>query len=91
MFRIVEPDINLKGALKVNLADMMIYFDHVVHPEDRAKLEQELRQVAGVIAPRFNPSQDRLLLVSYDPEKTSSYQLLARLHAIGFTGRLVGL
>jgi len=69
----------------------MIYLDHAVHPEYRVKLEQQLRQEAGVIAPRFNPSQDRLLLVAYDPEKTSSYQLLVRLHAIGFTGRLVGL
>jgi hypothetical protein len=73
----------------VNLVDTLIYVPETSGPEQREALERRLRSSPGVIAPRFNPGREHLLLVAYNAEQTSSDQLLRQVRAEGVEARLV--
>lgn len=75
----------------MSMVDTLIYVKDSLGPQARADLERRLRGVPGVIAPRFNPEKEHLLLVAYDPAQTTSDFLLDQVRAQGHDGRLVAL
>lgn len=75
----------------MHISDTVIHVSDSLNPRQRQDLEEDLRAVAGVIAPRFNPGKDHLLLVAYDPEKTSATALLGRVRERDCQASLVGL
>lgn len=75
----------------MSMVDTLIYVKDPLGPQARADLEQRLRDVPGVIAPRFNPGKEHLLLVAYDSAQTTSGLLLEQVRAQGYDGRLVAL
>ena len=70
-------------------SDIMIHVNEQLEANSQQELETEVRKLEGVIAPRFN--QAHLLLVSYNPEKTSSSAILGIVKAKGYTAQLVGM
>jgi hypothetical protein len=40
----------------MNISDVMIHINEPLSVEARSSLEEAMRQIEGVIAPRFNPS-----------------------------------
>lgn len=72
----------------MQIADIMIHITEKLETSQQQELESELRENAGVIAPRFNLPQ--LFVVCYDPEKTSSFELLNTVRARGYTASLIG-
>jgi hypothetical protein len=54
-------------------------------------MEERMRQIEGVVAPRFNPGKEHLLLVAYNPDKASTATLLGAVKASGYSAQLVGV
>lgn len=69
--------------------DIMIHINELLDDNQRQQLESQLREIPGVIAPRFN--KPHLLLVSYDLECTHSFKLLHLVKSKGYQAQLVGL
>ena len=72
------------------MSDVMIHINESLSEEDRSALEESMRQIEGVIAPRFNPGKDHLMVVAYNPDKTNSAALLAKARSAGYTAQLIG-
>ena len=74
----------------MNICDVMIHINEPLSVEARTSLEESMRQVEGVVAPRFNPGTEHLLMIAFVPEKTTSAALLNRARAAGYTAQLIG-
>ncbi|TAM48075.1 MAG: hypothetical protein EPN55_01030 [Gammaproteobacteria bacterium] len=75
----------------MHLADLLIHVNETLRASDQASLEEELRKVEGVVAPRFSSETPHLLLVAYDPEETDSHNLLSRVKDSGYHAQLIGM
>ena len=76
--------------MKPSISDVMIHINETLTEEARATLEEGVRQIEGVIAPRFNPGKDHLMVVAFNPEKTGTAALLAKARSAGYTAQLIG-
>jgi len=74
----------------MNISDVMIHINESLSKEARASFEEELRQIEGVVAPRFSPGKEHLIMVAFDPERTNSAILLQKARAAGYTAQLIG-
>lgn len=74
----------------MSLSDILIHVNQDLSDEQRNTLEESMRQIHGVVAPRFNPGKDHLLLVAFNPEATSTGALLAKVQSFGYKAQLVG-
>jgi hypothetical protein len=73
-----------------NVSDVMIHINEPLSPSNRDIMENRMRDLPGVIAARFNPGKDHLLMVAFDPGQVRPSTLLARARDIGYTAQLVG-
>lgn len=69
--------------------DITIHINQTLDQEKQRALESSMREIDGVIAPRFN--LPHLLVVLYNSEKTTSAVLLDAVKAKGYQAQLVGL
>ncbi|HEY5603756.1 MAG TPA: hypothetical protein VIM41_11665 [Gammaproteobacteria bacterium] len=74
----------------MNISDVMIHINEPLSVDARSSLEEDMRRIEGVIAPRFSPGKEHLLMIAFVPEKTSSAVLLAKARAAGYTAQRVG-
>lgn len=74
----------------MNISDVMIHINETLSNEARTFLEEDMRQIEGVVAPRFSPFKEHFLLIAYNPQKTSSMVLLNKTRAAGYTAQLIG-
>jgi hypothetical protein len=75
----------------MNICDVMIHINETLSKEARSSLENSMRKIEGVVSPGFNAGKGQLLLVAYNPEKTSSAVLLQKARQAGYTAQLVGM
>jgi len=68
--------------------DTMIHIDQSLDSEQQLTLETALRDVQGVVAPRFNKAH--LLVVEYDADATTAMALLGAVTGRGYRAQLVG-
>lgn len=69
--------------------DVTIHIDATLDRDQQQTLEASMREIDGVIAPRFN--LPHLLVVLYNAEKTSSAALLDCVRGQGYRAQLVAL
>ncbi len=74
----------------MDICDVMIHFDANLSEAQRADMEETIRRRAGVVAVRFNPGKNHLLVVAFDPAQVRSVDLLAEATAQGYTAQLIG-
>ncbi len=74
----------------MNLCDVMVHINEALSAEQRNALEENIRALPGVVAPRFNPGRDHLMLVAYDSETVTNASLLGRVRTLGYKAQLVG-
>lgn len=74
----------------MNISDVMIHIKESLTAEQLSALENEMRQIDGVVSPRFNPGKQHLMMIAFIPEKTSSAALLGKARAAGYTAQLIG-
>lgn len=75
----------------MHLADIVIHINEGLESVEQVSIEEKLRKIHGVIAPRFNDGLPHLLLVSYDPQSVNSMSLLNQVVDSGYHAQLVGL
>ncbi len=75
----------------MSISDVMIHINESLSEDARAALENTMRSVEGVISPRFNTGKAHLLMIAFDPKKTSMAALLEKTRAAGYTAQLVGM
>ena len=69
----------------MHVTDMVMHIDNKLGELSRRNIEQSLTGLRGVIAAHFNERRPHLMLVSYDMDRTSSFEILAQV-----TGQKLG-
>ncbi|KOR29875.1 hypothetical protein TI05_14640 [Achromatium sp. WMS3] len=75
----------------MNVSDILIHINNTLNAEQREELQESMRNIDGVIAPRFTANKDHLLLVAFNPDKTSTSALLSKVQSYGYHAQLVGV
>lgn len=75
----------------MNITDIMVYFRNSMNPGQQQVVEDALRGIEGVIAPRFVKDKEHILVVAYDPEKVQTSYFRETFTKMGLTGRFVGM
>lgn len=74
----------------MNLCDVLVHIDETLSAVQKNDLEEDMRELNGVVAPRFNPGQDHLMLVAFDSDSVNYASLLGRVQAHGYSAQLIG-
>lgn len=75
----------------MSISDVMVHVNESLSPETRHALEEEMRELEGVICPRFNPNEDHLMEIAYNPDVIGAADLLHKVEKHGYHAQLVGL
>ena len=70
----------------MHVTDMVMHIDNKLGELSRRNIEQSLSGLRGVINAHFNERRPHLVLVSYDMDSTSSFEILAQV-----TGQKLGV
>lgn len=77
--------------MDISVVDVMVHVDESIPAEEMYKLENMVRSDACVIGACTSKEDPHLLMVSYNPECTSSGKVLNLVRAQGLHAELVGL
>ena len=61
----------------MQMTDMVMHVDETLAADSRRNLERTITAQRGVLDAHFNDQRPHLMLVSYDRERTSSFDILA--------------
>ena len=75
----------------MNVVDVLIHVNEALDKNQRVQLEQTMRDLDGVIAPRFNPAHPHLMLVAFNPSHVQSKVLLQHVNSAGYHAQLIGV
>jgi hypothetical protein len=71
--------------------DVVIYFRKGLDTGSRQFIEKSLRKTPGVVAPWFAPGRNKLMIVYYNPDVTTSLSVLNRVRRLGHPASLVAM
>ena len=74
----------------MTLNDVVIHVNESLDPQARHNLEEQMRNINGVIAPRFNDRRIHLMMVAYDADRIQANTLLEAVYRQGYTGQSCG-
>lgn len=63
----------------MHISDMVMHVDNFLGENTRRNVEKALNAKKGIIHAHFNEKRPHLMLVSYDTERTSSFEVLAQM------------
>jgi len=63
----------------MHISDMVMHVDNFLGENTRRNIEKALNAKKGIIHAHFNEKRPHLMLVSYDTERTSSFEVLAQM------------
>jgi hypothetical protein len=73
----------------MHTSDIAIHINQALNQVQQQEIESAMREIEGVIAPRFN--LPHMLVVLYNTDKTNPTALLNAITATGYQAQLVGL
>jgi hypothetical protein len=74
----------------MSINDVVIHVNETLNPDSQHNLEDQMRDIQGVIAPRFNARRPRLMIVAYDPEHTNTMSVPDAVRSQGCHAQLCG-
>ncbi|MDQ1316079.1 MAG: hypothetical protein QG662_2188 [Pseudomonadota bacterium] len=74
----------------MDIIDVVLHVNETLDPEERYDLEEKMRALDGVIAPRFNDSKPHLMIIAYDPDSIQSGDLLNEVRRQGYHAQRCG-
>lgn len=77
--------------MDTRVADIAIHLDSALPEEELPRLEESVRREPSVISACLSPEDRHILLVTYDPERVSSTELVQRLRSRGVHAAAFGL
>jgi len=75
----------------MDMVDILFHVQPTLSLLQREKVEAELWACEGVLSAHFNQNHEHLLVVEYNPQQTTSAQLLSRLTQQGVKASRIGL
>jgi len=70
--------------------DVVLHVNETLDAQARRNLEDQMRAIDGVIAPRFNDRRTHLMIVAYDPDRLSTGALLEQVQRRGYHAQHCG-
>jgi hypothetical protein len=74
----------------MHITDMVMHVDDKLEEQSRRNVEKTLTGQRGVIHAHFNERRPHLMLVSYDIERTSSFEILAGMSGQSLCAERIG-
>jgi hypothetical protein len=74
-----------------NTADFVLHIDETLPPDQLKTIESHLLGMGGVLTATNRDDKPHLILVTYDPEKVKSHDILVKVESEGVHAELVGL
>lgn len=71
----------------MDINDVVIHVNESLGSRARHALEDHMREIDGVIAPRFSDSKTHLMIVAYNPDRTRMGVLLDEVRSQGYTAQ----
>jgi len=69
--------------------NVIVYFEEIPDAQLRQKIELLVERVKGVTDAHFNETQKQLMIVDYDPKRTTSEAILSRVKRQHLNARLM--
>ncbi len=77
--------------MDIKLADVTLHIDENLTAEQRETIEESLRALEGVVSVHNGQKTPHLAMVEYNPDLTSSADILNRVTNQGVHAELIGL
>lgn len=77
--------------MSANLNEVMVHVEETLDDDTLRRLEDGVRQDAGVISVGHNPGNAHMILVVYDSEATRAASLLHTFQERGLHAQVIGL
>ena len=77
--------------MNIQIADITLHIDESLDIENRARIEDEIRAVDGVVSVHAPAERPHLMIAGYNPEKTTSGAILETVTRQGIHAELIGL
>jgi hypothetical protein len=74
----------------MHVTDMVMHIDNTLGADSRRNIELALTGNPGIIQAHFNEKRPHLMLVSYDTDSTSSFEILAQVTSQQLCAERVG-
>ncbi len=74
----------------MHVTDMVMHIDNTLGVDSRRNIEQALTGNRGIIRAHFNDKRPHLMLVCYDNDSTSSFEILAQVSSQQLCAERVG-
>lgn len=75
----------------MQLSDVLVHINETPNESEKNDLVEQLRDLEGVIAPRFSQEKDHMLFVSYNSDTIDSSALIEKVWENGYKAQLVGM
>ena len=77
--------------MNTRLNDVIVHIDEVLDEDTLHRLEDGVRQDAGVVSVGHNPEKPHMLMVGYDSDSTHASSLLHSFKERGLHAQVIGL
>ncbi len=77
--------------MDIKIVDVTIHIDETLEEARRPQLVDKIREQDGVVAVGYHDEKPHLMVVEYNPDKTSSSDLLETIKGEGLHAELIGL
>ena len=74
----------------MRVTDMVMHIDNFLGIDSRRTIERAISGTQGVLQARFNEQRPHLMLVSYDSDRTTSFEILAQMTGQQLVAERVG-
>jgi hypothetical protein len=81
----------MENIMDISMVDVLLHIDEDLDKSQRNSLENYMRDQQGVIGLGYQDQRPHLMVIEYNPDQTSSIQLLRSVTAKGLHAELVGL
>jgi cell division protein FtsX len=77
--------------MNIELADITVHIDQTLAKEQRSEIEEKLRGIEGVVSVHNPDDRPHLTIVEYNPDATTSEDILNTVASQGVNAELIGL
>lgn len=74
----------------MTLSDVVIHVNQTLDAPARRDLENRMREVEGVIAPRFSDNRTHLMVIAYDADRARMLDLVEAVEDQGYNAQSCG-
>jgi hypothetical protein len=77
--------------MDIKLVDVVVHVDESIDRSARTAMEDSVRELQGVVSVGQHDEKPHLMVVEYNPDQTSSGDILALVRGQGVHAEIVGL